>query len=192
MDELPVEDFDAFFNTHLMKRSVSKFYLNNRSVWWDNKETETIETRSDIVNEAFRLTVAELTEQLGDVADWRWDEVHTLEHPHPIGKVSLLRRFFNVGTFKMDAGDEVLNKLSFQRNGTGEYPITSGPSTRRLINFADVENSLSILPTGQSGNPFSPHYDDQAEMYVQGKWRKMMMNETEIREKSPNTLVLRP
>jgi len=62
----------------------------------------------------------------------------------------------------------------------GIYNVTAGPSTRRIIDFCDVENSISILPTGQSGNPFSKHYRDQAEMYNKGEFRKMKMNKEEI------------
>ena len=39
---------------------------------------------------------------------------------------------------------------------------------------------MSILPTGNSGNPFSKHYRDQAEMYANGEFRKMKMNKEEI------------
>ncbi|HQF47586.1 MAG TPA: penicillin acylase family protein, partial [Flavobacterium alvei] len=55
----------------------------------------------------------------------------------------------------------------------------------------DIENSMSILPTGQSGNPFSKHYSDQAEMYNSGKFRKMKMNKEEI-EKTSTKLVFVP
>ena len=65
-----------------------------------------------------------------------------------------------------------------------------GPSTRMIVDFSDVENSMSILPTGQSGNPFSTYYQDQAELYVKGEFRKMMMNKTEIMAKSDSKLML--
>jgi penicillin amidase len=44
----------------------------------------------------------------------------------------------------------------------------------------DIENSWSILPTGQSGNPFSAHYSDQAALYNAGKFRRMLLNKDEI------------
>ncbi len=50
---------------------------------------------------------------------------------------------------------------------------------------------MSILPTGQSGNPFSEHYNDQAEMFVNGEFRKMMMNKEEI-QKSTEILIFSP
>jgi penicillin amidase len=48
--------------------------------------------------------------------------------------------------------------------------------SRRVIDFSDIENSWGILPTGQSGNPLSAHYSDQAEIYNAGNFRKMMLN----------------
>jgi penicillin amidase len=47
---------------------------------------------------------------------------------------------------------------------------------------------MSILPTGQSGNPFSPHYEDQTERYIKGQFRKMLMNPEEIRATADNVL----
>ena len=74
---------------------------------------------------------------------------------------------------------------------SGYYTVKGGPSTRRVIDFSDIENSISILPTGQSGNPFSQHYNDQAEMYNSGKFRKMKLNKEEI-IKTSTKLVFRP
>ncbi|MFT6802603.1 MAG: penicillin amidase, partial [Salibacteraceae bacterium] len=44
----------------------------------------------------------------------------------------------------------------------------------------DVENSVSINPTGASGNFMNTHYDDQAQMYVNGEFRKQKMNKADI------------
>jgi penicillin amidase len=71
------------------------------------------------------------------------------------------------------------------------YQVRNGPSTRRIIDFNDVENSWSILPTGQSGNPFSKHYQDQASMYNKGMFRKMKMNQEEIKKNSTK-LIFKP
>ena len=68
----------------------------------------------------------------------------------------------------------------FFYNDEGLYDVKAGPSTRRIIDFSDIENSLSVLPTGQSGNPMSDHYSDQAEMYNKGQFRKMKLNKKEI------------
>ena len=82
--------------------------------------------------------------------------------------------------------------MGFTYNVTGKYALTSEPSTRRVIDFSDVENSLSILPTGRSGNPFSATYKHLAKMFVNGEFRKMLMNKKEIQETSKSLLIFSP
>ncbi|MCB0371918.1 MAG: penicillin acylase family protein [Muricauda sp.] len=189
-DELGPEMFKQFLGTHLFKRQIAWGAKMDKGKWWDNINTkDVVETRQDIVMKSFADAWASLVEDLGpDPSQWTWDKVHTLEHQHPFGKVESLRKYFNVGPFPVEGTREVINNLSFPYDGTGFYKVSSGPSTRRIIDFSDVENSISILPTGQSGNPFSKHYKDQAEMYVNGQFRKMMMNKEEIQETAESVL----
>jgi penicillin amidase len=46
---------------------------------------------------------------------------------------------------------------------------------RTMVDFSDVENGLNITPSGQSGHLLSPHYDDQAELYAQRKFREQSL-----------------
>ncbi|MFY0651651.1 MAG: penicillin acylase family protein [Cyclobacteriaceae bacterium] len=194
MDEMGEKDFKSLFETHMIQRTTQPLMANDSTVWWDNILTENkTESREDIFLTAINEGVAELVDQLGeDMDDWQWGKVHTLEHNHAFGKVELLRKYFNVGPFAVGGSRKIVNNLKFDVFDGGLYPVKTGPSTRRIVDFADVENnSWSILPTGNSGNLFSDHYDDQAEMYVKGEYRKMMMNEEEIRQ-SDNLLRLKP
>ncbi|MBT8300703.1 MAG: penicillin acylase family protein, partial [Maribacter sp.] len=193
-DELGDEMFKQFLATHLHKRLIAPMASKDASVWWDNVNTKDhTETKSQIVNRSFVEALQSLEDDFGSTMDaWTWDKVHTLEHPHPIGQVAALRSFFNVGPFPVHGTREVINNLAFPYDESGLFKVTAGPSTRRVIDFSDIENSMSILPTGQSGNPFSPHYEDQAEMFVKGEFRKMMMNEKEIKETSKSVLSFIP
>ena len=192
-DELDEELFNQFLSTHFMKRLIAPLSKDENSVWWDNVNTTNVsENMKDIVNLSFMEAIASLEKDFGNnVNQWRWERVHSIEHGHPIGQIAALRSFFNVGPFPIHGSREVINNLAFAYDDTGFYKTTSGPSTRRVIDFSDVENSISILPTGQSGNPLSKHYRDQAEMYVNGEFRKMMMNEEEIK-KSKEILTFKP
>jgi penicillin amidase len=105
-----------------------------------------------------------------------------------MGEVAVLSPFLNVGPFEVDGANEVLNNLQFPIDSTGVYHVKGGASTRRIIDFSNIEKSSTILPTGQSGNPFSKHYKDQAEKYVQGDYVPMLLNERFIR-KSKDHLV---
>lgn len=181
-DELGSEKFSAMLSTHFIKQMIENQISNETSVWWDNLATKNKkETRKEILTKSFVETISELEKQLGnDVSKWTWNKVHTLEHQHPIGKVKALAPLFNVGKFEVAGSNEVINNLMFGFSSNGKYEVKAGPSTRRIIDFSDVENSVSILPTGNSGNPMSKHYNDQAEMYNEGKFRKMKLNKKEI------------
>lgn len=181
-DELGETNFKIFLKTHIFKQMIASQTINDKSLWWDEVVTKNkIETRTEILNNSFHEAITALEKQLGnDVNSWTWNRVHTLEHPHPLGQVAALRKIFNVGPFEVPGSIEVINNLMFDFTDTGIYNVNAGPSTRRIIDFSDIDNSMSILPTGQSGNPFSKHYNDQAEMYATGKFRKMKMNKAEI------------
>lgn len=74
---------------------------------------------------------------------------------------------------------------------TGYYPVDGGPALRKVTDFADAENGITVSPSGQSGNVMSAHYGDQAEMYATGKFRKMLLNKAEI-ESGERKLILKP
>ncbi|WP_299528642.1 penicillin acylase family protein [uncultured Lutibacter sp.] len=181
-DEMGEELFTQFLDTHLSKRVIANQIKKNTSIWWDNiSTTNIIETKKNILSKSLVEAVASLENQFGnDITAWNWEKVHTLEHPHPLGTIAYLKNYFNVGPFPINGAREVINNRGYEYNNSGLYNVNAGPSTRRIIDFSDVENSISILPTGQSGNPFSKHYKDQAEMYNKGEFRKMKMNKEEI------------
>ncbi len=182
-DEMGEDRFDLFMHTPLYLHTVTPFLLNNNSPWWDDITTPEKETRADILNAAFTQSYNELNTQLGgNIAEWKWERVHFIEHPHPLGKVEQLKKYFNVGPFPAAGGEEVLNKIAFWLNPEGVYVAKSGPAMRILLDFTDIENSLSINPTGQSGYFMNPHYQDQALMYVNGEFRKQKMNREDILE----------
>ena len=190
-DELG-ESFPMFMQTPLMKKMIAVQAKKAVSVWFDDVTTEPKETKSDIVQRSFINAISFLENQLGDtVSLWSWSKVISVEHGHALAAGGeTLRKIFNVGPFSMDGGNEVINNQLFTLNETGIYKVKAGPSTRRVIDFSNIENSVSILPTGQSGNVFSKHYKDQAQKYVNGEFVKTMLNKDEI-ERSKNLLIFK-
>lgn len=185
--------FDQFINTPVQKKNVAVQMAKTSSVWWDDVNTPSIkEIRQDILARSIKNAISFLETQLGnDLENWTWNKVHTVEYKHSIGEVPYLRKYFNVGPFEVKGGNEVINNQLFKLDSTGYYKVHSGPSTRRVIDFSDIEKSVSILPTGQSGNPLSDHYKDQAEKYNKGEFVPMLLNHNEIK-KSNNKVIFRP
>ncbi len=192
-DELGEDDFNAILNSYLVKRTILTLFKNDTSLWWDNINTPEKETFDDILVTSYRQSMTDLKTQLGeDKANWKWGDVHTLTHVHPIGKKKPFDKLFNVGPFPMPGSNAVLNKQAFKLNAIGKYEVFIGPALRIIHDFNQPNNSLGINPTGQSGHVMSAHYDDQALMYNQGLYRKQMTDSLEIEENKMGTLLLTP
>ncbi len=192
-DEMGEDNFMQFIKTHLSKRQIQKQIESYKSIWWDDITTKNIkENRNEIFTTSFHEAISDLELQFGkDVEDWTWNKALSVTHKHAFDKIPILKSIFNVGPFKTNGGNEVINNHIFPFNGSGKYIVRAGPSTRRIIDFSDVENSVAIIPTGQSGNVFSKHYKNQAQQYLDGEFVKMMLNKNEI-EMSEDKLILKP
>ena len=191
-DELGDGLFETLLSTRVIDAALPRLAASADSPWWDNRETLVRETRADIVKVAWQASLAHLRNTLGpDFAQWQWGLAHTLTHGHPVGQQKPLDRVFNVGPFPAPGSHEVPNNLS-AKIGPAPWPVTYGPSTRRLIDFADPAHSLTVNPVGQSGVPFNGHYDDQAEAYIEGVYFQAYLNEEEVAANTRSTLKLVP
>ena len=185
--------YHQFINTPFVEKVLPVQAERTNSIWWDNIKTkDKIESKEEIVTTSFKKAFAFLTNQLGEnVEDWKWERVISVEYKHAVGEVPALRKYFNVGPFVTNGGDQVINNQIYNIDSTGVYKVKAGPSTRRIVDFSDVDNSIAIVPTGQSGRIFSKHYKDQSQKYLNGKFVKMKLNEVEIKE-SENVLIFTP
>jgi len=191
-DELGEDLFKAFLQTRLPDKTILKIMDLENSPWWDDKTTSKKETRNDILSAAWFQTIDNLKQFAGnDPEKWIWGDVHTVEFVHALGMKKPLDKLFNIGPFKSEGSRDVLNYQGF-RITPPPFQVYIGPSTRRIIDFADPDHSLGINPTGQSGYFFDPHYDDQVQMYMSGKYRTHLMDKTEIEKATASLLKLTP
>jgi penicillin G amidase len=171
-----------------------KYFMGDaQSAFWDNVQTTAPETRHDIVLAAFKETVTELEQRLGsDIKTWRWGALHTMEFKHPIGYLPVIGKLFNVGPFPSPGAAETVNNMLYFNGGQGIFDVIAGPSTRRLIDMAAPDHSLTVLPTGNAGTLWSAHFDDQAALFMTGQYREYRFTAAQISAHQANTLTLQP
>ena len=175
------EKFEAWHKTIVSENAFPKLLANAESPWWDDVRTDAVETASDIVERAWAAAQEDLTRALGDnPTKWAYGRLHTVVHEHAMKDAPLVGDFLSVGPYALPAAKDALNKYEFKLKEEVNFDVFSGPSMRIGIDFADVAASESILPTGQSGNAFSPFYDNQAALYHTGQFRKQRMNRADI------------
>ncbi len=182
----------AFFqNTNMAQKTLAQLFWTPASPWWDNREQPTRDGRQAAIEYAWVATIESLANELGtEPEQWRWEKIAYLQHKHPLdGKLPFADRL-STAPVPVDGGRETLNNMRFPLGELG-YRVEAGPSTRRLIDLADVEAGLGINPLGQSGNPLDRHYKDQAEAFNEGRYRTELFDWRAI-EALPDRLELTP
>lgn len=184
--------FDALIQARVVDAALPRLAADPDSPWWDNRTTPQRESRADTVKVAWHASIDHLKRTLGaNPAKWHWGSAHTLTHGHPLGMQKPLDRVFNVGPLDAPGSHEVPNNLT-AKIGPAPWSVVYGPSTRRIIDFADPAHSLTINPVGQSGVLFDKHYDDQAEAYIEGVYQQAHFSEEEVTANTRSTLKLLP
>ena len=89
-------------------------------------------------------------------------------------------KIFNLGPFPMPGGNEVVDKEGFTYSDEPKYKITSGPAMRLLMDFSEPDEAIGVIPTGQSGNFMSPHYSDQMELFLSGRYRPQISRAADL------------
>ncbi len=191
-DELGELQFQSLLGTRALDLALPRLAADETSAWWDNAKTDKVETRKDIMRTAWRATMDHLKKTLGKSPnDWGWGRAHTLTHVHPLAGKSALGGLFNVGPFDAPGGREVPNNLATSI-GPAPWAVSYGPSTRRVIDFADASQARGINPLGQSGVLFDRHYKDQAAAYIVGGYMQQFLSEADVAPNTRSTLTLKP
>jgi penicillin amidase len=93
------------------------------------------------------------------VNDWQWKELNSLEMLHPIGREGFLKRLLSI-TGKPQSGTGYSVRAATKRHG---------PSMRFIANLANWDDSILLIPAGESGQIGSGHYTDQFSFWYEGK-----------------------
>ena len=178
-DEMSESEFATYATLDQNWVTLQDLLETPDAAWWDDIATEKRETAGDIVTRSLKRACGTIAQDLGeDVSSWRWGSVHRVTYKHPFGYLPGLGRLLNIGPLESGGGKEVINNMAM--TSLDDFGVIAGPSTRRLIDFARPEHSLTILPTGNSGHIHNPHYDDQAAMFTRGEYRAAIFTPEDI------------
>jgi penicillin amidase len=164
------------------------------AAWWDNGETAAKEDPEDIMLQALSEAVKWFENRAGkDMNDWTWGSIHTATfRSSPLGQSGIgpIEAIVNRGPFPSDGGRSIVNALSW--DWSEPATVNWHPSMRMIVDTSDLDASLSVIPTGQSGHPFNPHYDDMIPLWLNGEYHPMLFSEDAIISATEDHLLLMP
>ncbi len=159
--------------------------------WCDDVRTPGKETCGLAAARAFDFAAADLAKRYGEPAKWRWGAAHFAAADHrPFGLVPVISRFFNVSP--ETAGDAYSVNVGhfFIRDEGRPFANRHAPSMRAIYDFADLDRSLFMHSTGQSGNVLSPWYASFAERWARVEYVTIPTRRESIT--AAHTMMLRP
>jgi penicillin amidase len=124
-------------------------------------------------------------------AAWAWGRLRTLVMHHPLGRQPRVARLFNLAPIPWGGDHDTINQGAVLPLKPLD-PCDNIPSLRVVIDVGAWHNSRFILPGGQSGNPLSPHYDDQFPLWQRGEGVPIAWTPEEVRQAAVQTLELVP
>jgi penicillin amidase len=148
----------------------------------------------EVIAQALDLALADLSQRYGsDTSHWRWGAAHIARSAHrPFNNVPVLRDLFDVtvptpgDTYTIDVGMHVI------ADERAPFESRHAPSLRAIYDLADLERSVFMHSTGQSGNPLSPYYANFASRWENVQYIPMTTRRADIEVGSLGTLTLRP
>ncbi len=152
--------------------------------WWGGDRAGILSAALDAANDELSATLGD------DPASWTWGDLHAMTFAHPLGSVGPLAPIFNRGPYPTGGNWNTVNSGAYYPDEP--YAMGLGPAYRIIADPADWDASLSIIPSGQSGQPFSPHYDDQIEAWLATEYHPLPFSEAAIKKAAENILTLQP
>ena len=142
-------------------RTLQLISKEPNSKWFDNVNTSSKETLSDLVNASFKYACDSLERKFGAIGKaWRWANVKGTNVPH-------LAKVPGFGSKKLMIGGAkgTINALS----------ESNGPSWRMVVELGPQPKGHGVFPGGESGNPGSPYYDNMIDTWAKGQLYNLVL-----------------
>ncbi len=113
---------------------------------------------------------------------WEWGKLVPLEILHPLGRSGILRSLLSIGPLPQPGTPHTVKQ-------TGRR---FGPAMRFVADTADWDNSILVIPTGQSGQWPSAYYRDQFPAWFAGRALRPPFSDAAWQQARRHTLRLLP
>ncbi len=163
---------------------IQRLLEQPNSPWWDDRKTEqVVENAQDILRRAFEKTVRDLRKEYGnDPSRWpHWGKIHTVTFENPsLGRsgIGLIEDLFNRGPFETGGGTDIVNATGWKVGDS--FRVNWLPSERAIIDLSNLDASLAIHTTGQSGHAYHPHYIDMAPLWAAVQYAPMWWEQESV------------
>jgi len=174
--------FTENYGTRNYRAPLINQVQNPNSPWCDDPKTQQVESCQDSSNKALDKALEYLSKEYGnDPTTWSWGKAHIAISEHrPFSKVPLLGSLFNIKTpFPGDSFSINVSRLELMQS-QNPYETLQAPSLRTIYDLSDLEKSLFIYQTGQSGWVQSKMYRNMNSFWANNEYLPLQMKPQKI------------
>ncbi|MDB4130478.1 penicillin acylase family protein, partial [Amylibacter sp.] len=166
--------------------------IDDASIWCDIIPSSKIETCNEIALQSLIASIEELSKIYGDsLENWQWGEAHIASHKHKIfGSIPVINWMSNIRQ-TTSGGDNTLMRAKTKNHGKNPFENVHAAGFRMIVDFSDLESSLFIISTGQSGHLLSNQYDNLANLWKRGEYIPMVLDPILARAGSLGSVLLK-
>jgi len=158
------------------------------SPWFDNQSTPQKEARDDVLLQSLEQALDYLQGRLGkDMGRWQWGAIHQATFNHQLGAVKPLNLVFDRGPYPQGGDAGTPNNAAFS---TKDFHQTWVSSYRQIIDPGDLNRSVWVHTTGQSGLPYNKHYGDMIPLWREVRAFPMWFARADVEKNREALLVL--
>jgi penicillin amidase len=168
---------------------------NPNHIMWDDVNTSGKENLTDILERTLNISDKAIVEifDSSDSKDWEWGKIHTITYPtNLLGEagIPILTGLVNIGPIETSGSNFAINSTDW---GFGDdFTIGSYPSMRMVVDLSNLDNSRTVLPSGQSGHVMSKYYDDQVDNWIENDMYQNYFSREVVELNQKDLMYLRP
>ena len=183
-------------HTDLYYRLTRALFYSSESQCFDNISTpDTTETMNDMIKISMKQAIVWATREFGSsYSKWAWGMGHTLTMRrfirHPVESLLMMENVLDLGPFPVSGDYTSIHCMTSDLNNP--YDVIWGPTSRLIVDLHRMDNSISVLSTGQSGQFMDNHYRDQVQLLINHLYHPNLMDTTKVVQSGWPVLNLKP
>jgi penicillin amidase len=174
--------FTEYYGARNFRTPLMLQLADPNSPWCDIPGTPKVETCAESSNHAFDKALDELSKEFGsDPQKWSWGAGHIAVSEHrPLSRVPILGRLFSLSTpFPGDSFTVNVGRLELLQAGN-PFETKQAPSLRTIYDLSDLEKSVFIYQSGQSGWVQNQLYRNMLPLWAKNEYLALQMKPENI------------
>ncbi|GBD30755.1 Acyl-homoserine lactone acylase QuiP [bacterium HR32] len=147
--------------------------------------------RDRAVGDILQGAVRDLEARLGrDRSRWRWGALHRARFGHLLDPIPVVGRLLGLGPYPTPGDGWTVNQAAYSLLRPFDQTVVA--SMRMIVDLADLDRSVAVHTTGQSGLLGHPYRGDLAPLWAEGRYHPLLWSREAVDRHARARLELRP